>query len=74
MNFNEVNEVAQLKAETKLIARKRKKTSKLDVHRYQLCKLFHAGATKAELQRWLIKKKGMRVHWTTLNRWLDKNA
>tara|TARA_Y100001973_G_scaffold91708_1_gene140654 strand:- start:91 stop:315 length:225 start_codon:yes stop_codon:yes gene_type:complete len=74
MNFNEVNEVAQLKAETKLIARKRKKASKLDVHRYQLCKLFHAGATKSELQRWLIKKKGMRVDWTTVKRWLDKNA
>ncbi|GGW98163.1 hypothetical protein [Alteromonas halophila] len=71
--INEVDEVERLKAETKLITRKRRKTSKLDKYRSQLCKLYFLGASKAELQRWLIRR-GVTVNWTTVKRWLDKNA
>lgn len=51
--FNEVHEVSQLKAETRLIARKRHKPSKLDKYSVHLRKLYEEGASKAELQRWL---------------------
>lgn len=71
--FNEVTEVSRLKAETKLIARKRNKPSKLDQYRTKLCNLYYSGASKAELQRWLIRR-GVSVNWTTVKRWLDKNA
>lgn len=71
--FNEVHEVSQLKAETRLIARKRNKPSKLDMYRVHLLKLYKKGASKAELQRWLFRK-GVAVNWTTVKRWLDRNA
>ncbi|MCG7552756.1 hypothetical protein [Pseudoalteromonas sp. Of11M-6] len=73
MTFNPNTEVALLKAQTKLRAGKRHKPFKLDKHRTQLCKLYDAGATKAELQRWLAMR-GIVVQWTTVKRWLDKNA
>ncbi|CAM4140649.1 MULTISPECIES: hypothetical protein [Pseudoalteromonas] len=73
MTFNPNTEVALLKAQTKLRARKRHKSSKLDKYRTQLCKLYDEGATKAELQRWLAMR-GIVVQWTTVKRWLDKNA
>ncbi|MCG7646757.1 MAG: hypothetical protein VXZ13_15770 [Pseudomonadota bacterium] len=71
--FNEVHEVSQLKAETRLIARKRHKPSKLDKYSVYLRKLYEEGASKAELQRWLVRR-GVAVNWTTVKRWLDRNA
>ncbi len=73
MTFNANTEVALLKAHTKLRARKRRKPSKLDKYRTHLCKLYEAGASKAELQRWLAMR-GVNVEWTTVKRWVDKNA
>ena len=71
--FNEVDEVSQLKAETRLIARKRRKTSKLDKYGVHLRKLYEEGASKAEPHRWLVRR-GLPVNWTTVKRWLDRNA
>ena len=73
MTFNANTEVALLKAHTKLRARKRHKSSKLDKYRTHLCKLYEAGASKAEFQRWLAMR-GVNVEWTTVKRWVDKNA
>ncbi|QTH70436.1 hypothetical protein [Pseudoalteromonas xiamenensis] len=73
MTFNVNKEVSFLKAQSQLITRKRKKPSKLDQFSSQLRKLFAAGASKAELQRWLARKD-IHVQWTTVKRWLDKNA
>lgn len=73
MTFNPNTEVVLLKEQTKLRARKRHKSSKLDKYRNHLCKLYEAGASKAELQRWLAMR-GVNVEWTTVKRWVDKNA
>ena len=73
MTFNANTEVALLKAQTKLRARKRHNPSKLDKYRALLCKLYEAGASKAELKRWLAMR-GVNVEWTTVKRWVDKNA
>ncbi|HDS1199609.1 hypothetical protein L2728_00995 [Shewanella chilikensis] len=67
------DEILKLKTETKLIARKRIRPSRLDVHSARLLALYRGGASKAELRRWLIRK-GMAVEWTTVKRWIDKNG
>ncbi|MBO2569891.1 hypothetical protein I6M39_12960 [Shewanella algae] len=67
------DDILKLKTETKLIARKRIRPSRLDVHSARLLALYRGGASKAELRRWLIRK-GMAVEWTTVKRWIDKNG
>lgn len=67
------NEVLKLQAETKLIAKKRHKRSKLDIHATRLLGLYREGTTKAQLQRWLLSK-GISANWTTVKRWIDKNG
>ncbi len=73
MTFKPQPEVYRLKTESKLIARKRHKPSKLDPYRSQLVSLRESGASKAELCRWLLRRN-VKADWSTVKRWLDKNA
>tara|TARA_R110002094_G_scaffold9557_2_gene19032 strand:+ start:5242 stop:5466 length:225 start_codon:yes stop_codon:yes gene_type:complete len=66
-------EVRTMKEQTKIIRKNRFYKSKLDKHHDSLIGLQQAGATKAEIQRWL-KKKDIKVVWTTVHRWLQKHG
>ncbi len=71
MTFNAKAEALRLKNEKKLISKKRFKPSKLDKQR--LLALYEEDTCIANLQRWLLRK-GVRVHWTTVKRWVQKNG
>jgi hypothetical protein len=71
--FDVEAEAAALKVRTKAIRKKRYQPSQLDRYRGELLQLHQAGVTAAELQRWLRAKK-VKVVWSTVRRWLQKNA
>ena len=48
-------------------------SSRLDRHTHELLALYDAGATVAELQRWLAARR-VRVHQTTVGRWLRRRG
>ena len=73
MTFDSQKEVQQLKFERKLIAGSRKKTSKLDKHKFELIEIYKQGSNIVELQRWL-KRKGINAHWSTIQRWIKKHG
>jgi hypothetical protein len=73
MTFDLNKEIEQLNGLKKLRTKKRHKPSKLDKYQYQLRKFYENGHTKADLQLWLARR-GVKVHWTTVKRWIDKNA
>lgn len=72
-NFSALNEVKKLKNQTKTIRRKRYGKSRLDRYKKQLITLRDNGASIAELQRWLRAKR-IKVEWSTVSRWLNKNG
>ena len=75
-DFNVQSEISILKAQTQAI-RKRSysaRKSQLDKHRTSLLELHKAGATSAELQRWLRANKRIKVAHSTVLRWLEKNG
>lgn len=71
--FNVKREVKLLKEQTKMIRKKRFGSSRLDKYKSQLIKLRNSGATTVELQRWLRSKR-VKVEWSTVSRWLNKNG
>lgn len=71
--FDAVAEAAALRAHTKAIRKKRYSVSQLDRYRGELLQLHQAGVTATELHRWLRAKK-VKVVWSTVWRWLQKNA
>lgn len=71
--FDAAAEAAALKAHIQTIRKKRYSPSQLDRYRGELLQLHRAGVTAAELQRWLRAKK-VKVVWSTVWRWLQKNA
>ena len=71
--FDVQAELAAIKAHTQLIRKKRYSPSQLDRYRGELLQLHRAGVTVAELHRWL-RAKQVKVVWTTVWRWLQKNA
>ena len=71
--FNAEKELAELQQQTQLIRKKVFRRSRLDRYKGQLLTLRHAGASKAELQRWLRKKR-VTVSFSTVSRWIDKNG
>lgn len=71
--FNAAAEVACLKADTRARRRLRRVSSRLDRHTHELLALHDAGATVAELQRWLEARR-VRVHRTTVGRWLRRRG
>lgn len=75
-DFDVQTELSTLKAQTKTI-RKRSysaRKSRLDKYTHQLLELHQAGATAAELQRWLRAHKRIKVVHSTVLRWLEKHG
>ena len=72
-SFDAATEVAHLKADTRARRRLRRAPSRLDRHTHELLALYDAGATVAELQRWLAARR-VRVHQTTVGRWLRRRG
>ena len=71
--FDAAVEAARLKADTRARRRQRRVSSRLDRHTHELLALYDAGATVAELQRWLEARR-VRVHQTTVGRWLRRRG
>lgn len=74
--FHVQSELSALKAQTQSI-RKRPysaRRSRLDKYKFELLELHRAGATGAELQRWLRANKRIKVVHSTVLRWLEKNG
>lgn len=69
----ELARLDQQKGLAKMNRKKRYYRSKLDLYQGELLQLHRAGATTAELQRWL---QGKRIHvvWTTVDRWVKKHG
>lgn len=65
--------VAKLKSQTSTIRKKRFYQSRLDPYKGELFQLHNAGATTAELQRWLRTKR-ITVAWSTVSRWITQNG
>lgn len=75
-DFDVHDELSELKAHSQAI---RKRTysarkSRLDKYTHQLLALHQAGATAAELQRWLRRQKRVKVAHSTVLRWLKKHG
>ena len=73
MDFDPLAELAILRQQTAEIRKSRYPHSRLDRHRAELLALRHAGATVAELQRWLRAHRINVVH-STVARWLTRQA
>lgn len=73
--FDLVHEVEQLKAQTKMIRKREyaRRASKLDKYKGELFAMHDAGASGAELRRWLQKKR-INVVLTTVLRYLENNG
>lgn len=75
-DFDVQSELSALKAQTQSM-RKRSysaRKSRLDKYQHQLLSLHQAGATAAELQRWLRSQKRIKVAHSTVLRWLEKHG
>jgi len=68
--FDVQGELARLQKRTKLVRKKRFRHSQLDQYHGELMSLKKAGASATQLQQWL-REKSIRVHLTTVTRWLD---
>ena len=66
-------ELGALRRQTSEIRKKRYSRSRLDRYGNKLQQLHQAGASVAELQRWLRARR-IRVVHTTVARWIDKNG
>ncbi|ELV8625803.1 MULTISPECIES: hypothetical protein [Vibrio] len=75
-DFDVQSELSALKDQTQTIRKRSYSTrkSRLDKYKYQLLELHQAGATGAELQRWLRTNKRIKVAHSTVLRWLEKHG
>ncbi|MBA0190109.1 hypothetical protein [Pectobacterium odoriferum] len=71
--FSVSQELAALQEETRLIRKPRYRKSRLDRYTGELLQLHQAGASAAELQRWLRAKR-IRVVLSTVTRWLARHG
>ncbi len=65
--------LAALQAQTRRIRQVRYRPSRLDRYTGELLSLYQAGASAAELQRWLRARR-IKVVLSTVTRWLEKMA
>lgn len=72
-DFNTELEVEKLREQTSTIRKTRYSRSRLDRYKGELLSLHKAGASCAELQRFLRKKRIKVVH-STVARWLLKHG
>lgn len=73
-DFDTDRELAALKEQTCTIRHRKRRESRLDRHTAELLSLYRAGATAAELHRWLRGKKRIRVSPSTVTRWLKRHG
>ena len=71
--FDIDTELDLLRRQTSEIRKKRFSRSRLDRYRGELLQLHRAGASVAELQRWLRARR-IRVVHSSVARWIDKNG
>ena len=71
--FDAVAEAARLRAQTRARRRPRYGRSRLDRYKHELLALRDAGATTAEIRRWLLDRR-VRVHHSTVARWLRRHG
>ncbi|MBC8954913.1 hypothetical protein [Xenorhabdus sp. PB62.4] len=71
--FDAGKELAVLREQTRIIRKQRYRKSRLDRYAGELLQLHREGASAAELQRWLRKKR-IRVVLSTVTRWLARNG
>lgn len=71
--FSVSQELAALQEETRLIRKPRYRKSRLDRYTGELRQLHQAGASAAELQRWLRAKR-IKVVLSTVTRWLARHG
>ena len=74
-NFNTQSELLALKAQTASLRKRsyKRRKSRLDKYKFELLELHRAGATGAELQRYLRSKR-IQVTHSTVQRWLANNG
>ena len=72
-DFDVRQELVRLQQLKILSRKKRFSRSKLDPYTHQLSELRKAGATLADLQRWLRQRR-VRVEHTTISRFLNKRG
>lgn len=73
MPFDVAHELTILREQTRTIRKKQYRRSRLDRYTGELLQLHSAGASAAELRRWLREKR-IRVALSTVTRWLAKNG
>ncbi|MCP5915771.1 hypothetical protein NL317_27525, partial [Klebsiella pneumoniae] len=73
VEFDTAAELAALQAQTRRIRQVRYRPSRLDRYTGELLSLYQAGASAAELQRWLRARR-IKVVLSTVTRWLEKNG
>ena len=72
--FDPEEEMRLLNEQSQVIRKRtyRQRKSRLDKYKGELITLLKLGATCAQLQRWLRKKR-IKVALSTVTRWVDKN-
>lgn len=73
--FDASAELSKLKAQTKAIRKRRysQRKSKLDPYHGEIIQLLEAGASGAEVRRWL-RGLNIEVSPSTLSRWIKRNS
>ena len=69
-HFNAEAALSRLRADAQIRRKRSYRVSRLDLVAGELMKLHRAGATPAEMQRWLASERGIRVTHSTVARWL----
>lgn len=74
-NFDTQSELLALKAQTESLRKRcyKRRKSRLDKYKFELLELHRAGATGAELQRYLRSQR-IKVTHSTVQRWLANNG
>jgi len=72
-DFNTEEELKKLQQQTKTIRKTKYYKSRIDRYRGEVLKLHKAGASVAEIQRFLRSKRIKLVH-STISRWLAKHG
>ena len=73
-NFDPETVLSKLRTEAQVRRRRSYRTSRLDRVAGELLLLHRAGASAAELQRWLASEQSIRVTHSTVSRWLRGRA
>lgn len=75
-DFDAENETKKLKERTKIMRKKpyKNRVSRLDKYTFELLELSRAGASIAELQRWLRHECRIKVAYSTVYRWVQKHG